>query len=130
LFTPAGLEGVQMATTSCFETNEKYKTVDGSTLFTADPGIVEPFATLLTENSPAFRKSDVPILIYHGEADQLIPVSLSKIVFDKYCKLGTVISRQTYPGASHTGVIPLAMTNIQQYLADRLSGKPAPNQCS
>jgi pimeloyl-ACP methyl ester carboxylesterase len=129
LFTPAGLEGVQLASTSCFEANEKYKTVAGDTLFTADPGATEPFATLLTENSPTFRKSDVPIFMYHGEADELIPVSLSKIVLDKYCKLGTTVSRKTYPGGTHTSVIPLAMADVQQYLSDRLAGKPAPNDC-
>ena len=84
---------------------------------------------MLTENSPTFLKSDIPIFMYHGEADELIPVALSKIVLDKYCKLGTNVSPKTYPGGTHTSVIAMAIPDIQQYLADRLAGTPAPNNC-
>jgi predicted esterase len=71
----------------------------------------------------------VPIFLYHGEDDELVPVGLSATAAQKYCRLGVPVSRKTYPGADHTSVVPQALLDISTYLQARLSGQAAPSTC-
>lgn len=130
IFTPAGIEAVQRAGEQCgSETVDAYRGADPDRYLKADPGTVEPFATLLEQNSPGVRRASVPVFLYHGEADEQIPVVASQLVLDRYCRNGTTAWRKTWPGASHGGVVPLALPDIERFLADRLAGKPAPSSC-
>lgn len=130
VFTPAGIAAVEKAGESCSgDIVAEYRGKDPNLYLKADPGTTEPFASILEENSPGVRATKVPIFMYQGEADEQIPVVASKLVLDRYCKNGTTAYRKTYPGATHTSVIPLALGEIESYLADRLAGKPAPSSC-
>jgi alpha-beta hydrolase superfamily lysophospholipase len=94
-----------------------------------DPSRVEPFASLLEENTPGQRPTSVPIFLYHGEEDEQIPVELSKLLLDRYCASGVTAYRKTYPGQSHAGVVLPAFPDIERYINDRLAGLPAPSSC-
>jgi pimeloyl-ACP methyl ester carboxylesterase len=130
VLTPDGLAAVEKAGDSCSgDIIPAYRGKDAALYLKADPGTTEPFASLLEDNSPGVRATSVPIFMYHGEADEQIPVVASKLVLDRYCKNGTTAYRTTWPGATHTSVIPLALPAIESYLSDRLAGKPAPSSC-
>jgi pimeloyl-ACP methyl ester carboxylesterase len=131
IFTPDGIAAVEKAADSCSsEIVNGYRGKDPNLYMKADPGTTEPFASVLEENSPGVRATKVPVFMYHGEADEQIPVIASKLVLDRYCRNGTTAYRTTYPGATHTGVIPLALAEIESYIADRVAGKPAPTSCT
>lgn len=131
IFTPEGIAAVEKAGDSCSsEIVSEYRGKDPNLYMKADPGTTEPFASILEENSPGVRATKVPIFMYQGEADEQIPVVASKLVLDRYCKNGTTAYRKTYPGATHTSVIPLALPEIESYIADRLAGRPAPTSCT
>ena len=72
----------------------------------------------------------MPIFLYQGEADEIIPVGVSAALLQDYCALGVPVSRKTYPGADHTSVIPAAVVDILAFANDRLAGKPAPVGCT
>lgn len=130
VFTPAGLDGVTAAGEQCgSETIAAFAGKDAATFVSSDPSKLEPFASILEENSPGARPSPVPVFLYHGESDNLVPATLSKIVLDRYCRNGTTVSRKTYPGKGHTDVVATARPDITSFLADRLAGKPAPSSC-
>jgi pimeloyl-ACP methyl ester carboxylesterase len=131
VFTPEGMAAVEKAGDSCSgDIVAEYRGKDPDVYLKADPGTTEPFASILEDNSPGVRATKVPIFMYQGEADEQIPVVASKLVLDRYCKNGTTAYRKTYPGATHTSVIPMALGEIESYLADRLAGKPAPSSCT
>jgi pimeloyl-ACP methyl ester carboxylesterase len=130
VFTPEGIAAVEKAGDSCSgDIVAEYRGKDPNLYLKADPGTTEPFASILEQNSPGVRATKVPIFLYQGEADEQIPVVASKLVLDRYCKNGTTAYRTTYPGATHTSVIPMALGAIESYIADRLAGKPAPSSC-
>ncbi len=130
ILTPAGIAGVTAAGEQCgSETVAAFAGKDAATFIRADPSTLEPYASILEENSPGARPSPVPVFLYHGEADNLVPAALSKIVFDRYCRNGTTVSRKTYPGKGHTDVVTTARADVTSFLADRLAGKPAPSSC-
>ncbi|HEX9258947.1 MAG TPA: alpha/beta fold hydrolase, partial [Acidimicrobiales bacterium] len=130
VLAPAGVQATELAGTQCAsDTVKAFAGKDASAYIKADPGSTEPFATILEENSPGVRKAAVPVFIYHGEADEQIPVVASKLVLDRYCANGSTALRKTYPDKTHVSVIPAAQAEITQYLLDRLAGKPAPTSC-
>jgi fermentation-respiration switch protein FrsA (DUF1100 family) len=95
----------------------------------ADPATVEPWKTLIVENDPGHVVSPSPLFVYHGGNDEQIPVAASKLLFDRLCGLGQVVTRTVYDGQSHAGVVSVAYPDIKQWIDDRFAGVPAPDDC-
>jgi pimeloyl-ACP methyl ester carboxylesterase len=89
------------------------------------PGWKEAFAA----NEAGQMKTPVPVFIYQGDQDQIIPVAVTAQLLDKYCALGLTAERKTYPNTDHTSVIPAALGDILAFANDRLAGRPAPTSC-
>ena len=129
--TPAGAQIFDQIRTQC--STDIIKTLAGKTA--ADylvPGLAtDPAVTAaLKENSAGYLKTDVPIFLYQGDADEQVPVAVSKTMFDRYCAIGNVVERKVYPGQDHVGVIFAAVTDLATWLNDRLNGQPATSTCS
>ena len=71
----------------------------------------------------------MPIFVYHGDADDIVPVQVSEVVAESYCSNGVTVSRKVYPGADHTNVIIAALGDINAYVDARLAGQPAASTC-
>jgi alpha-beta hydrolase superfamily lysophospholipase len=96
---------------------------------TADPAKVPGWSGAYLANEAGHTATTVPIFLYHGDADALIPVSVSKTLLHDYCKLGVPVSLKTYPGADHISVITAAVNDIIAFANARLAGTPAPSSC-
>jgi dienelactone hydrolase len=96
---------------------------------TSDPAATAGWSNAYAANEAGHTATPVPIFLYQGEADQIIPVGVSATLLKDYCALGVPVSRKTYPGADHTSVITAAVTDILTFANDRLAGKPAPVGC-
>ncbi len=86
-------------------------------------------AAVLEANTAGHTATDVPIFLYHGEDDDIIPVGVSASLLDRYCALGVTVERTTYPGADHVSVIGAAFGDLVEYAAARLAGQPPPTSC-
>lgn len=95
----------------------------------ASPNSVPAWADEVTANTPGSIKTAVPMFIFHGEADETVPVADSKALLARYCATGDVVLRKTYAKADHTSVIGSALIDILSWANDRLAGKPAPTSC-
>lgn len=95
----------------------------------ADPFTVPAWQSLLEANDPGdfSAANDIPLLIYQGGADEQIPVASTQLLAAHLCGLGQDLERWIYPGLSHTGVIPVATNDMQQWMADRFAGDPNPD---
>jgi alpha-beta hydrolase superfamily lysophospholipase len=102
-----------------------------STVVAADPGTVEPWASLLEENSPGVRQPASPVFMFHGDADEVIPAAASQLVLDRYCRAGGVVpvERRVYPGQSHAGVLAAAQPDIDAFIEARLAGDDPASSC-
>ena len=67
-----------------------------------------------TDTSEDLKKIDVPTLILHGDADQIVPIGASALLSSKIVK-GAVL--KIYPGAPHG----LPSTHKDQVNADLLA---------
>jgi pimeloyl-ACP methyl ester carboxylesterase len=129
--TPTGLEVLHKLETTC---DPDYGGVAGKPLrdyFKADIWATEPFAHLLEQNSPGDIATDVPILVVHGTADEVLPVEITQWFLERTCRTGGfTIDLKTYPGADHHGVLVDAFGDITTFVADRLAGKaPTTTPC-
>jgi pimeloyl-ACP methyl ester carboxylesterase len=129
VFTPAGLQAVEQAKTSCNDFVGTFAGKDPADYLTGDVVSAPGWEPVLKANSPGMVKTPVPLFVYHGEADEVIPVVISKLLLARYCAIGDTAYRKTYPGATHAGVVPVALGDIAAYINDRLAGKPAPTSC-
>jgi len=93
-------------------------------LFAERPSTDPAWQRVLDENRAGEVRTNVPVFVYHGEADELLPVASSAPLAARACALGSPVQRKTYPGASHSGVIAPALGDIVAFLEARLAGAP------
>ncbi|HET9548044.1 MAG TPA: lipase family protein [Desertimonas sp.] len=98
VLTPAGIALTEAwNTTHCFD-----QPVDiAGPYIAADPGTVEPFASLLAANTAGTTATGAPMLIFHGDADERIPVVHSEALLARLCAAGQVVERRVLPGGFH-----------------------------
>jgi predicted esterase len=91
---------------------------------------VPAWAARIIENDPGHVRTGTPLFIYHGSADETIPVVASERLFDRLCGLGQTAERKVYQGQSHGGVVLVAFLDVAQWIDARIAGRPATNGCS
>ena len=111
------------------EVFERFNSFRPEDLVGGDPLEDPTWKRVLEENDPGHRRTDIPLLIVHGEADQQIPPALSAVLFDRLCGLGQVVERRTYPDQGHGEVVVAAVGELAEWMADRLAGTPARSTC-
>lgn len=132
VMTQKGLDMVALAESTCTDVIMKARGTDVKTYLTVDSLNTEPLLSYLQENTPGNMTTDIPIFVYHGENDELIPASTSLQYLQRACTTGGYnIQRTIYPGASHVDVLFSASTDIQTWIADRFNGTvPTPTPCT
>jgi pimeloyl-ACP methyl ester carboxylesterase len=130
LLTDDGLALAAQARTACVETIvAEAARQPAAHWFRGGVGVTPPFADLLERNSPGRRPTPVPVLIVHGQADQLIPVETSAALLRRLCAAGDVAHRIVYPGADHASVVISSTPDVMAWLQARLAGAPVQNDC-
>lgn len=94
-----------------------------------NPNEIEPWGTMLEENTAGQVATDIPILVLHGDADNVVPAALSDLLHGRLCALGQVIERRLYPGADHGSVIRDGWDDMVAWMRARLAAEPAPSTC-
>ena len=129
--TPAGIALLTKIKTQCVddilpELSDKTSADIATPTLATDPALTK----VLKDNSAGYLKTPVPIFIYHGDADDTVPVGVSKLMFDRYCAEGVTVERKVYPGAGHVDVIASALGDITAWLDARLQGEAARSTCT
>jgi pimeloyl-ACP methyl ester carboxylesterase len=73
------------------------------------------------------RPTDVPILYLQGTADGLYAVAPDQV--DRMCAMGDLVHFSVYPGVSHDQMVWYGWSKSRDWLADRIAGLAAPNDC-
>lgn len=103
--------------------------LSSSGAFVVDPSQLEPWATLLTENSPEYRTIESPVLLVLGDEDELWPIDLLPVIIGRMCDAGTPVVTSIHLGEDHGSVGGAARGEIHSFLADRLGGLPFETEC-
>jgi len=70
----------------------------------------------------------VPLLQFHGRADQIIPWEVEEALHRRWCALGVTTQLNGYDG-DHVQAAFLAQADVVRWLEDRFAGRPAPANC-
>jgi hypothetical protein len=86
---------------------------------------------LLAANSPLGKGTAplAPVYSYHGNLDELVPVSIANAVVADYCASGTPVQVVRDPIGEHNLVLVSGSVGAQQFVADRFAGVPPVNNC-
>jgi alpha-beta hydrolase superfamily lysophospholipase len=98
-------------------------------LFARDPLTTEPAATLLRANDPGKVHAASPILLFEGTDDADVVPARAEAARARLCRVGQVTQYLLLPGANHGTEIDRARGEISSWIADRLAGRPAPDNC-
>lgn len=83
----------------------------------------------LQANVAGQSPTGVPIYVFHGGADTMVPVAWSADYQARACAAGTDVTRVVYPGLDHGSVLPSALGPAFIWLAGRLAGQPPSPGC-
>jgi glycerophosphoryl diester phosphodiesterase len=115
VLTPEGLEVAKSFDAEC--SDQIIDAASTSKLLKSD-SLPQEWKVALDANEPGTRPIAAPLLLFHGDQDELIPFESSAVLMEKYKKLGTSVERKAYPGADHTSVILLALGDISQWVGN------------
>lgn len=117
------------------EIGSRFRSVRLDRVLKANPAESKGWREAINENTPGRKETRAPILVVHGDGDQVVPVEVSRLLFNRLCGLGGVAQLQTYRGADHVGVLRAAGSDVLAWIDARNAGvepaeRPGVNTCS
>ncbi len=122
LLTPAGTELLASWDSQCFDVDPAV----AGPYVTGDPSTVEPFATLLAANTAGTVATPTPLLLFHGDADTVVPFAQSDTLLERLCAAGQVVERRVVAGANHGPTIAQARPDSLAWLTGLAAGTTTP----
>jgi len=101
---------------------------DPAALFNAD-GPDGEWQAALEANVAGSQPTGVPVYVFHGDADPVVPAAWSADYQARACAAGADVTRVVYPGLDHGSVLFAALRPAFDWLSARLDGQPAPPGC-
>ncbi|MBX3313168.1 MAG: hypothetical protein KF906_02520 [Actinobacteria bacterium] len=88
-----------------------------------------PAREFMVANDPTPEASPSPLLLMTGTADIIVVPDRVRSLRDRLCSIGQVLEYGELEGVDHGGEPAAAAPTVEQWLADRFAGRPAPNSC-
>jgi len=128
MLTPKGVDQLSKVDEGCV--GEVIAAYAGQQGLVKQAPVPADWLQLAKENNPGQVKTDDPILILHSAADNVVPLALSGILFNRMCGEGQVVERRVLEdGLGHGQAAPGAYGQALTWLEDRFEGKPATSTC-
>jgi acetyl esterase/lipase len=94
-----------------------------------NPATIEPWKSILAENTAGNLPTDIPVLLSQGSSDGLVRPAVTQRYKDRLCKAGSKVKMLLMPGVSH-GFIGYDSANAAaDWLADRFRNYTPPSDC-
>jgi hypothetical protein len=123
--TPYGQKVIAALRTSCTDTGlAPYAFVHLSQLVTKDPLATAVWQRRLTENSLGRQAPGVPVFLWHGVADEVLPFTQADALHRAWCQLGAAVTWRPLLAEHVTGAI--GSVDAIAFLATRFAGDALP----
>jgi acetyl esterase/lipase len=99
-------------------------------LTTKHPSDVEPWHTLLADNSPGMLPSEIPVFLAQGTDDVIIQPKVTQDYAAKLCGAGSKVRILSMPNINHGRAAQASTQAMLDWASDRFAGKAAPDDCS
>ena len=104
------------------------KTIEDYTKGGINPLQLAKIERILAANDAGKSAPSVPVLQYHGLADEVIPYAVEQTLHDQWCGLGAVSELMSFPG-DHVTTQVEAQVSVAQWLSGRFAGTTPPDNC-
>jgi fermentation-respiration switch protein FrsA (DUF1100 family) len=94
------------------------------------PQDVEPWRSLLAENSPGAAPLRVPLLVTQGTNDDIVWPWVTEAYVAARCRDGETVALLIYPGLDHAFAGQASAPAVADWIADRFAGQPPPTSCA
>jgi hypothetical protein len=95
---------------------------------TTNPLNTPQWQARLADNKLGARPPHAPVYLFHGSADEIIPLSQAQALRRQYCAAGVPVTWGTYLG-EHVSTLVVSAGDVVNYLGDRFAGEPARANC-
>ena len=99
-------------------------------LTTKHPSDVEPWHTLLAENSPGALPPEIPVFLAQGTDDDIIHPKVTQAYAASLCSAGSKVRLVLLPNIGHSRAAQASTQALLDWTSDRFGAKPAPDDCS
>jgi len=90
---------------------------------------VEPWASLMRQNTPGALPPRIPVFIAQGTEDKLVLPRVTHDYVNRLCANGSAVVFDPVPDTGHGFVAFKASDAVVAWIADRFAGVPAPSNC-
>jgi hypothetical protein len=98
-------------------------------IFRSDPQNTAVWRSTLETNSVPASPVRGPVLLVHGDADILVPISGTIALDEQLCRADRSVQFLRDPTWDHYAAFFLAMPQVDDWIIDRIEGHPAPSDC-
>jgi acetyl esterase/lipase len=133
---PAAMPTVDALANQCIEgafdlyVREKMSAPLATTFLSVkNPATVEPWKTLLVQNTAGDVPADIPMFISQGSSDGLVRPAVTEAYKDRLCKAGSKVKMIVMPGVSHGFIGYDSADAAADWMADRFKGSAPPSDC-
>jgi acetyl esterase/lipase len=99
-------------------------------LTTKHPSDLEPWRTLLAQNSPGILPAAIPVFLAQGTDDVIIRPDVTKDYAAKLCGAGSKVRLLTMPNIGHGRAAQASTEALLGWASDRFAGTPPPDDCA
>jgi pimeloyl-ACP methyl ester carboxylesterase len=93
------------------------------------PAKIEPWRSLLKENSTGPLPSNIPVFLAQGTDDQIIRPEVTRDYMTNICKAGDKVKMISLPNIGHGRAAQASTMDAVNWIADRFAGEVPPNDC-
>jgi len=90
---------------------------------------IEPWKSLLAQNSAGDLPSNIPVFLSQGSSDGLVLPRVTQAYKDRLCKAGSKVKMLVMPGVSHGFIGYDSADAAADWMADRFRGHTPPSGC-
>jgi pimeloyl-ACP methyl ester carboxylesterase len=94
------------------------------------PADIEPWHSLLEENTPGPLPPDLPVFLAQGTTDQIIRPEVTENYMKKLCSAGSRVRMMVLPNIGHGRAAQASTMAVVRWIADRFAGEAAPSDCA
>ena len=90
---------------------------------------IEPWRTLLAENTIGPLPPSIPVFIAQGPADKIVDPPVTQAYMKELCSAGSRVRMLVLPGVGHGTIAMKSALKAVAWMAGRFEGAPAENDC-
>ena len=90
---------------------------------------VEPWRSLMANNTPGTLPTSIPVFFAQGGADDLVRPQVTRNYMARLCRAGSKVQMDFVPAAGHGLIASDVALPAVQWMADRFAARQAPSDC-